>query len=49
MRYLLPFLLAGCATTNINAPQPNLQTLGSPLCIAECTSTSTQTNPRQGS
>lgn len=45
MRYLLPFLLAGCTTTNINAPQPNLQpiNLGHPSCAFDCHTTQTAT------
>ena len=47
MRYLLPLLLlAGCGTTtNINAPQPNLQSinLGQPNCAMDCHTTHTST------
>jgi len=46
MRYLiLPFLLAACTTTNINAPQPNLQSinLGHPSCVIDCQTTQTAT------
>jgi hypothetical protein len=45
MRYLLPLLLAGCTTTNINAPQPNLQSinLGHPSCVLDCQTTQTAT------
>jgi hypothetical protein len=46
MRYLLPLLLAGCGTTvNMNAPQPNLQSLnlGQPNCTMDCHTTHTAT------
>jgi outer membrane biogenesis lipoprotein LolB len=38
-------LLAGCTTTNINAPQPNLQSinLGQPSCVQDCHTTQTAT------
>ena len=42
-RYLLPLVLAGCSMININAPQPNLQTLngGQPSCAFDCHTTQT--------
>jgi hypothetical protein len=47
MRYLLSLLLlAGCGTTvNVNAPQPNLQSLnlGQPNCTMDCHTTQTAT------
>lgn len=46
MHYLLPLLfLAGCTTTNINAPQPNLQSinLGQPSCAIDCKTTQSST------
>jgi hypothetical protein len=45
MRYLLALFLAGCTTTNINAPQPNLQSinLGHPACVIDCQTTQTAT------
>lgn len=46
MRYVALILsLAGCTTTNINAPQPNLQSinLGHPSCVLDCQTTQTAT------
>ena len=47
MRYLFPLLLlSGCGTTvNVNAPQPNLQSLnlGQPNCTMDCHTTQTAT------
>ena len=46
MRYLLPLLLlSGCSTVNINAPQPNLQSIngGHPSCTFDCHTTQTAT------
>lgn len=45
IRYLVVLLLAGCTTTNINAPQPNLQSinLGHPSCVIDCQTTQTAT------
>jgi hypothetical protein len=53
MRYFFPLLLAAfssltlaaCTTTNINAPQPNLQSinLGHPSCAFDCNTTQTAT------
>jgi hypothetical protein len=42
---LAAILLAGCTTTNINAPQPNLQSinLGHPSCVLDCQTTQTAT------
>ena len=42
---LAALLLAGCTTTNINAPQPNLQSinLGHPSCAFDCNTTQTAT------
>lgn len=46
MRYLiLALFLAACTTTNINSPQPNLQSinLGHPSCVLDCNTTQTAT------
>lgn len=49
MRYLVLALLtlakAGCSTVNINAPQPNLQSIngGHPSCAFDCHTTQTAT------
>lgn len=42
---LAVILLAGCTTANINAPQPNLQSinLGHPSCVIDCQTTQTAT------
>lgn len=42
---LLPLVVAGCSTTNINAPQPNLQSInaGQPSCAFDCHTTQTAT------
>lgn len=42
---VMAILLAGCTTTNINAPQPNLQSinLGHPSCVIDCQTTQTAT------
>ena len=42
---LILFLLTGCTMTNINAPQPNLQSinLGHPSCVIDCQTTQTAT------
>ena len=44
MKAIIPLLLlAGCTTTNINAPQPNLQSIngGQSSCILDCHTTQT--------
>jgi hypothetical protein len=46
MPYLLTlFFLSACTTTNINATQPNLQSinLGHPSCVIDCQTTQTAT------
>jgi len=45
VKYLLILFLAACATTNINAPQPNLQSinLGHPSCVLDCQTIQTAT------
>lgn len=45
MRYLLALLLTGCSTVNINASQPNLQSIngGHPSCAFDCHTTQTAT------
>lgn len=45
MKYILLLLLAGCSTTNINAPQPNLQSIngGQSSCVIDCQTTQTAT------
>jgi hypothetical protein len=44
-RLLALALLSGCTTTNINSPQPNLQSinLGHPSCVLDCQTTQTAT------
>ena len=45
IRGLLPLVFAGCSTVNINAPQPNLQSIngGHPSCTFDCHTTQTAT------
>ena len=42
---LLPLVVAGCSTVNINAPQPNLQSIngGQSSCVIDCQTTQTAT------
>ena len=42
---LLPLVVAGCSTVNINAPQPNLQSVngGQSSCVIDCQTTQTAT------
>lgn len=42
---LLPIFVAGCSTVNINAPQPNLQSVngGQSSCVVDCQTTQTAT------
>ena len=44
-QFLLPLFVAGCSTVNINAPQPNLQSVngGHPSCAFDCHTTQTAT------
>jgi hypothetical protein len=42
---MLALVSTACTTTNINAPQPNLQSinLGHPSCVLDCNTTQTAT------
>jgi hypothetical protein len=42
---ILAVVSTACTTTNINAPQPNLQSinLGHPSCVLDCNTTQTAT------
>lgn len=46
MKKLIPAaLIAGCSTINVNAPQPNLQSIngGQSSCVLDCQTTQTAT------
>lgn len=46
MKKLIPAtLIAGCSTINVNAPQPQLQSIngGHPSCVLDCQTTQTAT------
>ena len=42
---ILALFIAGCSTVNINAPQPNLQSVngGQSSCVIDCQTTQTAT------